>query len=65
MAYRYPSADNTLDQGCRLLVNPSFETESELLQRTIINRAGERVPSFEGRLDTTYLAEYNAELAWV
>jgi putative restriction endonuclease len=55
----------TLDQECRLLVNPSFETESDLLQRTIINRAGERVPSLEGRLDSTYLAEHNAELAWV
>jgi len=55
----------TIDQEYRLCVNPSFETESELLQRTVVNRGGERVRVLEGRLDTTYLAEYNAELAWV
>ena len=33
----------TLDGSCRLQVNPEFETESELLQRTLLDRAGERI----------------------
>lgn len=30
----------TIDQEHRLWVNPDFDTESDLLQRSIINRAG-------------------------
>jgi putative restriction endonuclease len=33
----------TIDRDYRLRVNPEFETESDVLQRTIIDRAGERV----------------------
>jgi putative restriction endonuclease len=54
----------TLDQNYRLRVNPAFETESELLQRTIIEQAGERV-SVEESVDPDYLATHNAGLAWV
>jgi len=55
----------TLDQDYRLRVNPTFETESELLQRTIINCAGERVSLPEESLDPEYLDQHNAALAWV
>ena len=33
----------TLDQDYRLRVNPEFDTQSTLLEQTMINRAGERV----------------------
>lgn len=33
----------TLDESRRLQVNPDFETESELLRRTLLNRVGERI----------------------
>ena len=33
----------TLDGSCRLRVSPEFETESELLQQTLLDRAGERI----------------------
>jgi len=55
----------TLDQDYRLRVNPAFETESELLQRTIISRAGERVSLPDDSLDPNYLEQHNAALAWV
>ena len=55
----------TLDQQYRLRVNPAFETESELLQRTIINCAGERVSLPEESLDPNYIKQHNAALAWV
>jgi len=55
----------TFDQDYRLRVNPSFETQSDLLQRTILERAGEQVAVLKASLETAYLAEHNAELAWV
>jgi putative restriction endonuclease len=55
----------TLDQEYRLRVNPAFETESELLQRTIIKQAGERVSLPETSVNPDYLAEHNTTLAWV
>ena len=55
----------TIDRDYRLRVNPDFDTESELLERTIINRAGERISVPEASLDPEYLAEHNATLAWV
>jgi putative restriction endonuclease len=55
----------TIDVDYRLRVNPSFETESDLLQRTIIERADEQVPLPDGSLNGEYLAEHNASLAWV
>lgn len=54
----------TIDQEHRLRVNPSFDTQSELLQRTIINQAGERVPIPDECLNSDYLAQYNAALEW-
>ncbi|MFC4408137.1 HNH endonuclease [Haloarchaeobius iranensis] len=55
----------TLDEEYRLVVNPGFETESELLERTILNRDGERVGVPEEAVDAGYLRQHNAELAWV
>lgn len=55
----------TLDQDYRLHVNPSFETQSELLQRTIIERAGERVPLPAESLNPAYVAQHNAGLEWM
>lgn len=55
----------TVDQDYRLRVNPSFETQSDVLQRTIIDQAGERVPLPDGSLDPDYVNQHNAALEWV
>ncbi len=55
----------TIDRDYRLHVNPSFETESELLQRTILDREGERIALPDDSLNPEYLAQHNAVLAWV
>jgi putative restriction endonuclease len=43
----------TLDESCRLRVSPEFETESDLLRRTLLDRAGERI---ELPVDTTAMS---------
>lgn len=55
----------TLDTSSRLQVNPTFETESDLLRRTLLDRAGERVnlPVDTSAMDS-YLTEYNRHLDW-
>jgi putative restriction endonuclease len=55
----------TIDQDYRLCVNPSFETQSDVLQRTILDRAGERISISEGNLNPQYVAQHNAALEWV
>lgn len=55
----------TIDQEYRLHVNPDFETQSEVLNRTIIDRAGERIPLQEGNLKRQYVAQHNATLGWM
>jgi putative restriction endonuclease len=55
----------TIDQNYRLCVNPSFETQSDVLQRTIIDRAGERISIPEEGLKPQYVAQHNAALEWV
>jgi putative restriction endonuclease len=55
----------TIDRDYQGRVNPIFETESELLERTIIDQAGERISVPEASLDPEYLSEHNAALAWV
>jgi len=55
----------TIDQDYRLCVNPSFNTESDLLQRTIIDREGERISIPDGSLKPRYVAHHNAALEWV
>lgn len=55
----------TIDQDYRLCVNPSFETQSDLLQRTIIDRAGERISIPDDSLKPQYVAQHNAAIEWV
>ena len=55
----------TIDQDYRLQVNPEFETQSDLLKRTIVDQAGERVPRVAERIDPGYISQHNASLQWV
>lgn len=54
----------TIDSEYRLRVSPGFETESELLQRTIVDRAGEQVAIPDGGVERGYLREYNEGVGW-
>jgi putative restriction endonuclease len=55
----------TIDPEYHIRVNPTFETESELLERTILNRAGEKLSLPHEAIDRDYLREYNQSLEWV
>jgi putative restriction endonuclease len=55
----------TIDEEYRLRVNPAFETESDLLQRTILDREGERISIPEASLKPQYVSQHNAALEWV
>jgi len=55
----------TIDQDYRLCINPNFETQSDLLQRTIIDRAGERISIPDDSLKPQYVAQHNAAIEWV
>ena len=55
----------TIDQDYRVRVNPTFETESEVLQRTVIDQAGKQVQLPDGSLDPEYVSRHNAALEWV
>ncbi|WP_231188387.1 HNH endonuclease [Haladaptatus sp. DYF46] len=55
----------TIDREYRLQVNPSFETDSELLRRTVLDRAGERISLPDASLNPKYVAQHNATLEWV
>lgn len=55
----------TVDREYRLRVNPAFETESDVLQRTIVDREGERVSIPEDSLNSQYVAQHNAALEWI
>ncbi|QIB80153.1 HNH endonuclease [Haloferax volcanii] len=55
----------TIDQDYRLRVNPEFETDSDVLQRTIIDREGERISIPEESLNPQYVTQHNAALAWL
>jgi len=55
----------TIDREYRLQVNPAFETGSDLLRRTILDRAGEQVPLPDGSVDPEYFQQHNAALEWV
>lgn len=54
----------TLDQEYRLQVNPSFETRSDLLMQTIVNRAGEPIPLPDDSVDPRHLSRRNSGLDW-
>jgi putative restriction endonuclease len=55
----------TIDRDYELRVNPEFETESDLLERTIVDRAGEPVSLPDGGVDPEYLERHNATLGWL
>lgn len=55
----------TIDQDYRLRVNPEFDTESEVLQRTIIDREGERISIQGESLNPQYVTQHNSSLAWL
>ncbi len=55
----------TIDQDYCLRVNPEFETESELLRRSILDRAGQRVAMPDGYVNPEYVERHNASLEWV
>lgn len=55
----------TIDRDYRLRVNPSFETQSEVLQRTITEQAGKRVAVPDEALNPEYVARHNAALDWI
>jgi len=43
----------------------TIETESDLLQRTLIDRAGKQVSVRDGTLNVEYVARHNTALDWV
>jgi putative restriction endonuclease len=55
----------TLDEEYHLRVNPEFDTDSQLLQQTIIEQAGEQIQSVEGSIEPEYLTQHNSNIAWV
>lgn len=54
-----------IDQDYQLPVHPTFDTQRDVLQRTIIEQADERVPVPDGRLGPDYVRQHNATLEWV
>ncbi len=54
----------TIDGDYRLRLNPSFETKSDVLRRTIVDRAGERVPLSDGGINPDYFEQRNSALEW-
>jgi len=55
----------TIDDEYRLRVSPSFETQSTVLQETIVDRAGDRFPDLAESVDAGYLSMHNEGLGWV
>jgi putative restriction endonuclease len=46
-------------------VNPAFETESDVLQRTVVEQHGERIAVPDGSLDPAYVQQHNSAIEWV
>ncbi len=55
----------TLDTEFHVRVNPEFETESDLLQRTLIDRAGEQIEPIAAHVDPAHIEQHNTTLAWM
>jgi len=55
----------TIDREYEIRVNPSFDTKSELLQRTIVDRAGQRARIPDGCVNPEYVEQHNASLEWI
>lgn len=54
----------TFDEDSRLHLSPEFATDSTLLQRTLVDRAGNRVELPDGALDDDCLDRHNRSLSW-
>ena len=54
----------TLDGDFRLRVSPGFETDSDLLRQTLVERDGERVGVPDDALDPAHLQQRNQSLDW-
>ncbi len=57
--------DCTIDEEYRIQVNPEFETQSEILQRILIGRAGETLTMSTLNPDRNYLQRHNSTLKWM
>lgn len=55
----------TIDQDYEFQVNPSFETQSGVLQQTIVDRTGGQIPVPDGGVDPDYFRRHNATLDWL
>ena len=55
----------TIDADYRLQVNPSFETESNVLKQTVVNRSGEPIPLPKDSINPTHLRRRNSAIEWL
>ncbi|ELZ28963.1 hypothetical protein C474_13714 [Halogeometricum pallidum JCM 14848] len=55
----------TIDGDYRLRINPSFETQSDVLRQTIVDQAGEQIPLSSGGVDPSYFEQRNSALDWL
>ncbi|ERG97191.1 HNH endonuclease signature motif containing protein [Haloquadratum walsbyi] len=61
----FDNAVFTIDRDFRLRVNPEFDTNSTLLQRTILDKTGEQLPLSASDIDPAHLAARNDEVGWI
>ncbi|MDS0301356.1 HNH endonuclease [Halogeometricum sp. S1BR25-6] len=54
----------TIDRDYRLRINPSFETQSDVLRQTIVDQAGKQIPLPSGGVDPSYFEQRNSALDW-
>ncbi|WP_246984003.1 HNH endonuclease [Halorientalis marina] len=54
----------TIDEEFHLRVSPAFETESRVLQQTLLHQAGESLSLSEQLVDPDYLQWHNESLEW-
>jgi putative restriction endonuclease len=52
----------TIDEEYRLRVNPDFETESDVLQRTIVEQHGKCIAVPNETLDPAYVQQHNSTI---
>ena len=55
----------TIDQEYRIQVDPDFETQSNVLRRTILDQEGEQIAVPKESLSPEYVAQHNASIEWV
>lgn len=61
----FDNAVFTIDRNFQLRVNPEFDTNSALLQRTILDKTGEQLPLSASDIDPAHLAARNDEVGWI